>query len=198
MSKAPPDPRAASTRTTDQDDVALLERLRANDRDAIASLYDAYGGMAFGLAFRVVSDAKEAEDVVQEAFLTLWRQAQRLDAARGSVRSLLMTIVHRRAIDAVRRRAGRPEVVLDAAAPLAATTPDPVDFASLAEERETVGRALRELPEEQRKAIELTYFGGLTVAEMAAEEDIPVGTAKSRLRLALERMRKTIGEPRPA
>ena len=198
MSKAPPDPRAANARTTDQDDVALLERLRSNDRDAIGSLYDAYGGMAYGLAYRVVSDAKEAEDVVQEAFLTLWRQSKRLDAARGSVRSLLMTIVHRRAIDVVRRRAARPEAVLDEALPLVSNTPDPIEFASQTEERETVGRALRELPDEQRTAIELTYFGGLTVAEMAAQQEIPVGTAKSRIRLALERMRKTIGAPRPA
>lgn len=197
MTGAPSDPGGPAARTTDHDDVAMLERLRANDRDAMASLYDAYGGMAYGLAYRVAGDAKEAEDVVQEAFLTLWRQADRLDAARGSVGSLLMTIVHRRAVDLVRRRAGRREAHLDDALPLAAATSDPIEFASLAEERETVGRAMGELPAEQRRAVELTYFGGLTVAEMAEQEAIPVGTAKSRLRLALERMRKTIGEPRP-
>ena len=198
MSTTRPDPRAASARTIDQDDVALLERLRSNDRDAMASLYDAYGGLAYGLACRVLDDPKEAEDVVQEAFLALWRQAKRLDPGRGSVRPLLMTIVHRRAVDAVRRRAGRLEVVLDDAAPLAAKTPDPVEFASMAEEREVVSRALAELPSEQRQAIELTYFRGLTIAEMAGQEGIPLGTAKSRLRLALERMRQTMGVRKPA
>ena len=159
----------------------------------MAALYDAYGGLAYGLAYRVVGEAKEAEDVVQEAFLTLWRQARRLDAARGSLRSLLMTIVHRRAIDGVRRRSARPEVALDAAAPIVAQTRDPVEYASLAEERQVVRQTLARLPKDQRQAIELTYFGGLTVAEMAKREGIPVGTAKSRLRLALGRMREAMG-----
>ena len=198
MSQVPPDPQGPSGRTTGDGDVALLERLRSNDRDALALLYDAYGRPAFGLAYRVVDDPKEAEDVVQEAFLTLWRQAKRLDARRGSVRSLLMTIVHRRAIDVVRRRSGRREVAFEEAAMVPAGTPDPIEFASLAEEQETVRRALQELPPDQRQAIDLTYFRGLTIGEMAEQEHIPLGTAKSRLRLALERMRKTMGDPRPA
>jgi RNA polymerase sigma-70 factor (ECF subfamily) len=176
----------------------LLERLRANDRDALATLYDLYGRQAFGLAYRVVEDTKEAEDVVQEAFLALWRQSQRMDASRGSVRSLLLTIVHRRSIDVIRRRSGRPEVGIEKAATMAADLPDPADAASRMEDREVIARAMDELPPEQRQAIELTYFRGLTIAEMADRSGIPLGTAKSRLRLALERMRRTLGPPRLA
>ena len=179
----------------DRDDERLLEGLRRNERDAMAALYDRYGRLAFGLAYRVVGESGEAEDVVQESFLALWRQAAKLDPERGSVRSFLLTIVHRRAIDVLRRRSGRPERALDEAAPLAAATPDPIEFASLAEERQQVQYALRSLPDEQREAIELTYFRGLTIVEMAEEQQIPLGTAKSRLRLALDRMRKTLVEP---
>ena len=192
MSDSPPDPSSTSSRTIDRDDVGLLERLRWNDRDALATLYDTYGRLAFGLAYRIVGEPREAEDVVQESFLALWRQANRLDATRGSVRSFLLTIVHRRAVDVLRRRSGRPERALEGLEPLAATTQDPLELASMAEERALVQRALGELPADQRQAIELTYFGGLTIAEMAEQEGIPLGTAKSRLRLALERMRKTL------
>ncbi len=180
----------------DEDDERLLERLRRNERDAMAALYDQYGRLAYSVAYRVVGESGEAEDVVQESFLALWRQAGKLDAERGSVRSFLLTIVHRRAIDVLRRRSGRPERGLDEAAPLTAATPDPIEYASHAEERELVARAMRTLPEEQRQAIELTYFCGLTIVEMADQQQIPLGTAKSRLRLALDRMRKTLVEPR--
>lgn len=187
-----PDPHLAASRTTDEEDARLLERLRRNERDALAALYDAYGRIAYGLAYRVLGQAGDAEDIVQESFLSLWRQADRLDAKRGSVRSLLLTIVHRRSIDVLRRRAGRIERALDEAQPIASAAPDPVEFASQAEERERIQGALQGLPAEQRAAIELTYFRGLTIAEMATQEQIPLGTAKSRLRLALERMRKTL------
>jgi RNA polymerase sigma factor (sigma-70 family) len=192
MSDRPPDPSRSSARTTDREDAALLERLRSNDREAMSELYDACGRQAFGLAYRIVGEAAEAEDVVQEAFLTLWRQAARLDAARGSVRSLLLTIVHRRAVDAVRLRAGRPERGLEAIERVLAAPDDPFESASLAEERSRVRRALDELPPDQREAIEQTYFGGLTVAELAGRAGVPLGTAKSRLRLALQRMRKSL------
>lgn len=191
----PADPPARPVRTLDRDDERLLERLRRNERDAMGALYDRYGRLAFSVAYRIVGEPGEAEDVVQESFLGLWRQAATLDPERGSVRSLLLTIVHRRAIDALRRRSGRPERALDDAAPLPSATPDPIEFASLAEERQRVQRAMQSLPEEQRQAVELTYFRGLTIGEMAEEQQIPLGTAKSRLRLALDRMRKSLVEP---
>ncbi len=192
------DPSGPPCRTMKEDDVGLLERLRRNDRDAVAALYDAYGRLAFGLAYRIVGDAAEAEDVVQEAFLTIWRQADRLDAGRGSLRSYLLTIVHRRSVDALRRRSGRPVIVSEHLEPVPAVTPDPLEASSRAEERQLVQRAVDGLPVDQRRAVELTYFEGRTIAEMAEQEGIPLGTAKSRLRLALVRMRKSLaGESRP-
>jgi RNA polymerase sigma-70 factor (ECF subfamily) len=178
-------------RTTSEEDAVLLEGLRRNDGDALAALYDRYGRLAYSLAYRITGDASGAEDVVQESFLAFWRQAGRVDPNRG-VRPYLLTIVHHRAIDLIRRRAGRPERTLEALEAVPSTAPDPMDFASMTEERDRVRAALQELPDEQRRAVELTYFGGLTIAEMAAQEEIPLGTAKSRLRLALERLRRAL------
>lgn len=182
-------------RTTTEEDRRLLAGLRRDDRDAMAALYEAYGRLAFSLAYRVIGEATEAEDVVQESFLTLWRQADRVDLSRGSLRSYLLTIVHRRAIDALRRKARRLERPLEPLGTLVNSGADPLEFASMAEEREIVQRALRDLPDEQRRAVELTYFGGLTIAEMAEQEKVPVGTGKSRLRLAFERLRTSLSGP---
>ncbi len=193
MADSPPDPAVSPIRTTDREDVELIGRLRRGERDALASLYDAYARLAFGLAYRVLRDPGEAEDIVQESFLTVWRQADRLDPSRGSARALLLTIVHRRSIDALRKRTNRSENI-DAMEPFASNAADPLEFASAAEERDVIRRAIAELPREQRQAIELTYFGGLTVVEMADQQGIPVGTAKSRLRLALDRMRKVLAK----
>lgn len=176
------------------DEARLVDRLRLNDSDAMAVLYDRYGRLAFGLAQRIVGEA-EAEDVVQEAFLTLWRNADRFDSERGSLRTFLLTIVHRRAIDVVRRRTSRPEQTMELWELLPAEgghAPD--ELAALADDRRRIRAALSDLPEAQKEAVELTYFGGLTVAEMAERANIPLGTAKSRLRLALERLRQTIRE----
>ena len=185
----------AFERSTDEEDASLLERLRRSDGDALAALYDRYGRTAYGLAYRVTQDVTEAEDMVQEAFLALWRQADRYDRSLGSVRSYLLTIVHRRAIDAVRARVRRP--VLGAAIEsMASDTPDPLEVSAWAEDRQLASQAMRDLPPDQRQVIELTYFEGLTLVEAAKKLDIPVGTAKSRVRLALERMRKVIGTTR--
>jgi RNA polymerase sigma-70 factor (ECF subfamily) len=192
MSRSRTDPQALETRTSDREELRLLQRLRARDRAAFAELFDAQGKAAFGVAYRMLHDAREAEDAVQEAFVSLWRQAQSIDPARGNVRSLLLTIVHRRAIDTLRRRAGRPVTALDDADQVRSVAPDPLEQASEAEERARVRAAMEGLPADQREAIELTYFGGLTVTEMAERQRVPVGTAKSRLRLGLERMRRTL------
>ncbi len=193
MADSPPDPDSPSLRTTDREDAALTARLQRNERDAFASLYDAYARIAFGLAYRMLGDAGEAEDVVQESFVMVWRQADRLDPSRGSVRTLLLTIVPRRSIDALRKRSNRLEKI-DAVEAFASNAADPLEFASAGEERSLIRRAMEELPREQRQAIELTYFGGLTVVEMADQQGIPVGTAKSRLRLALDRLRNALAK----
>ncbi len=158
-------------------------------------LYDRLGGQAFGLAYRILGDGPSAEDVVQEAFLSLWRQAERLDPARGKVGSFLMTVVHHKAIDLLRSRRG--EMMRRDPNPL-----DPPAFAqegsdvleSVAEslERDAVRSALQSLPEEQRRPIELAYFEGLTHVEIADKLAIPLGTVKSRLRLGLEKMRQAL------
>jgi RNA polymerase sigma-70 factor, ECF subfamily len=192
MDVSQPDPSGAASRTSDREDAKLIERLRDNDQEALAMLYDRYGRLAYGLAYRVLSGSPDAEDVVQEAFLTIWRQAHRFDSERGSARSYLMTIVHRRAIDVLRRKSGKPELVLESTEFIPSSGRGPEEFASMSEERGRVRAALDELPGDQRRAVDYTYFQGMTIAEMAEREKIPLGTAKSRVRLALERMRRSM------
>ncbi|HEY7270745.1 MAG TPA: sigma-70 family RNA polymerase sigma factor [Dehalococcoidia bacterium] len=157
----------------------------------MAGLYDTYGSMAYGLACRTLGQTNEAEDVVQESFLAVWRQASRLDPARG-IRSYLLTIVHHKAVDRLRRRARRPELALDELTPIRDEAPDPVQFAEALEDRDLVRTAMNSLPDEQRRAVEMAYFGGLTMSEVAEQLKIPIGTVKSRLRLALGHMRRTL------
>jgi len=159
----------------------------------MGALYDMYGGMAFGLAHRTLGATSEAEDVVQEAFLALWRQARRLDPARG-LKSYLLTIVHNKAIDRLRQRGRRAETALDNAGPIQAESGDPVVFADLIADRDLVRTALDSLPKEQRQTVELTYFGGLTTTEVAERTRVPIGTVKSRLRLTLGHMRRRLEE----
>jgi RNA polymerase sigma-70 factor (ECF subfamily) len=162
--------------------------------DALDRLYDRYRTMAFSIALRITNDATLAEDVVQDAFLGAWRNASRYAEDRGSVRTWLLSIVHHRAIDVVRRR--RPTADLpageDATPPPELTLPDvwPEVVASI--DRDTVHAALSSLSEVQREAIELAYFGGLTQIEIAERTNAPLGTVKSRIRLGLLSMRRAI------
>jgi RNA polymerase sigma-70 factor (ECF subfamily) len=162
--------------------------------DALDRLYDRYRTMAFSIALRITNDATLAEDVVQDAFLGAWRNASRYAEDRGSVRTWLLSIVHHRAIDVVRRR--RPTADLpageDAPPPPELTLPDvwPEVVASI--DRDTVHAALSSLSEVQREAIELAYFGGLTQIEIAERTNAPLGTVKSRIRLGLLSMRRAI------
>jgi RNA polymerase sigma-70 factor (ECF subfamily) len=188
-----PDPNAVPARTIDEVlDQKLIEGLQRNDRDSMAAAYDNYGSLAYALAARVMGANSDAEDVVQESFLALWRQAPRLDAKRG-LRSYLMTIVHNKAVDRLRQKGRRPEAVLNEDAPFRA--PDSVDpelEAVRLTESEEVRAAMGELPQDQLRAVELTYFLGMTTNEAAAALGVPVGTVKSRLRLALVRMRRRL------
>jgi|DewCreStandDraft_3_1066083.scaffolds.fasta_scaffold04473_3 RNA polymerase sigma-70 factor (ECF subfamily) len=182
-------PLRAEKRITYRQDDDILEGLRACDPAALEALYDRYARQAFGLAYRVLGDGAAAEDAVQEAFLALWQQSARLDASRGRLGALLMTIVYRRAIDMVRARRG--QTTLDESVSPAAMLQDeeaaPFDF-----DKEMVRRALMSLPEEQRRAIEMCFFEGFTHVEAAARLGIPLGTLKSRLRLALEKLRQAL------
>ena len=174
--------------------MTLVER---NDADAFAVLYDRHGGAAYSLAHRIVGDSAIAEDVTQEAFLSVWRSGARFDAARGSVRSWTLGIVRNRAIDALRRASGpAPKLDLDDDAALESRPSDELTD-SQAIRRETSRRvqgALRELPAEQSEVIGLAYFGGFTHSEIADMLGMPLGTVKGRMRLGLEKIRVTLAE----
>jgi len=174
--------------------MTLVER---RDADAFAVLYDRHGGAAFSLAHRIVGDRAVAEDVTQEAFLSVWRSGARFDAARGSVRSWTLSIVRNRAIDALRRQAGSaPKLDFDDEATLEARPSGDLTDAE-AIRRETSRRvrgALQELPREQSEVIGLAYFGGFSHSEIAEMLGMPLGTVKGRMRLGLEKIRLTLAE----
>ena len=158
---------------------------------------------AFGLAYRVVGEAAAAEDVVQEAFVAVWTQAERIDPARGRVDSLLMTIVHRRATDHVRARSRRlrherpDDPGYAAAAIVDETAAALLEAVADAPDRERVHASLRALSADQRETIQLAYFGGLTHREIAEATGLPLGTVKSRLRLGMAQLRREFGIATP-
>lgn len=172
-------------------DDALVLRIRAGEADALDTLYGRYGRLAFALAYRVVNSPEAAEDVVQDAFLTVWRRAESYQPGRGSVRAWLLTVVRNRAIDMLRARESRPKVVatLDDISSLTAGDDDPADAALRGVEASAVREALASLPTEQREVVELAYFSGLSYPEVAERTGAPLGTVKSRMRLAMERLR---------
>lgn len=184
----------ALQRLADEDLMTLVER---RDADAFAVLYDRHGGAAYSLAHRIVGDPAIAEDVTQEAFLSVWRSGARFDAARGSVRSWTLGIVRNRAIDALRRASSpAPKLDLDDDAVLEARPGEQLTD-SEAIRRETsrkVQGALRELPAEQSEVIGLAYFGGFSHSEIAEMLGMPLGTVKGRMRLGLEKIRVTLAE----
>ncbi|HEY7055558.1 MAG TPA: sigma-70 family RNA polymerase sigma factor [Vicinamibacterales bacterium] len=175
-------------------DQAALVRMARGDGDAVAELYDRHARAIYSLALRILGDATEAEDVVQEVFSQAWRQAARYSAARGAVSAWLLTLARSRAIDRLRARRSRPAgAVDDRAAGQVADAGPPVDSQVLSSEHVArVRAALDELPTVQRTAIELAYFEGLTHAEIAARLEQPLGTVKTRIRLAMSRLRDVL------
>jgi len=179
----------------DDADRAVLGRIATGDLDALEELYDRYKTMAYSIAYRITNDATLAEDVVQEAFLGAWRNASRYLEGRGSVKTWLLSIVHHRAIDAVRRR--RPTTELpdrEDVPPPQLRLPDVWGEVSADLDAEAVRRALGALSDVQREAIELAYYGGLTQQEVAERTSTPLGTVKSRMRLGLLAMRRALEE----
>ena len=174
-------------------DEALVLLAARSEESALAELYDRYGRAAYGLALRVLRDPELAEDAVQEAFLTLWRTAARFVPERSKASTWILTLVHRRAVDAVRREQRRRTDSLDWAAEPSVEGVD--EDAWLRLQRERVQEALRKLPDVQREALELAYYGGLSQSELAERLGQPLGTIKSRMFGGLSRLRELLGEP---
>ena len=185
--------RGTARSDADRTDRAWMDRLAGGDLGALELLYEQFGAMAFSIAYRITGDRSAAEDVVQDAFLGAWRNAGRYVDARGSVRTWLLSIVHHRAIDAVRRR--RPTVELpdsETILPDSLTLPDTWGDVELRLDREAVQFALTQISDVQREAIELAYFRGLTQTEIAERTGVPLGTVKGRLRLGLQGLRAAL------
>lgn len=172
-------------------DGLLAERLRSGDDSALVEIFDRHGAFVLGQARRITGSTATAEDVVQEVFTALWSRPDRYDAERGSLRTFLGVLAHRRAVDAVRssaRRAAREDRF--------ETTGVPAEWRDLADSTavaETVRVAIERLPDDQRRALELAFWHGMTHPEIAAALGIPEGTVKSRLRLAQAKLRDWLG-----
>lgn len=170
-------------------DEALLAGLANGDRDAAVTFVRRHQRRVFGLALTLLHDRDQADDVAQEAFLRVWRHAGAFDARRGSVTTWLLAITRNLAIDALRAARVRP-VADDVLLPMLASSGDlPADASVSADELRRVARALDAVPEEQRRALLLARLRGLTAAELAEQEGIPLGTAKTRIRTGLLRLR---------
>ncbi|MCW2977104.1 MAG: polymerase subunit sigma-24 [Actinomycetia bacterium] len=166
-----------------------------SEQTALGELYDRYGRPAYGLALRVLRDESLAEDAVQEAFLALWRTASRFVPERGKASTWILTLVHRRAVDLVRREERRRADALDDAHVPADSVGGADDEAWLRLQRERVQAALRQLPDQQREALELAYYGGFTQSELAERLGQPLGTIKTRMFTGLARLRVLLGDP---
>jgi RNA polymerase sigma-70 factor (ECF subfamily) len=190
-------PRAAMrTQHAHLSDEALVALVARGDEPALGELYDRVGRVAFGLARRVLRDDRLAEDAVQEGFLVVWRTAAAFRAERAKASTWILTLVHRRAVDLVRREERRradplPDDVSLKPAPAGESTEEAV---WLRYERERVQAALAELPDVQREAIELAYYGGFSQSELAERLGVPLGTIKSRMFSGLARLRELLEE----
>ncbi len=178
-------------------DEELMPLVGRKDPEAFEVLYDRHGGVAYSLAYRIVGNRAAAEEVTQEAFISVWRSGARFDAARGSVRSWLLSVVRNRAIDFLRSKAGKaPKLDFDDESALE-QRPAAERTEEEALRRETAGEirgALGKLPGEQSKVIELAYFGGFSHSEIAEILGLPMGTVKGRMRLGLEKIRGELAE----
>ena len=175
-------------------DEALVALVARGDEDAFAELYDRVARVAYGLALRVLRDERHAEDAVQEAFLQVWRSAATFRAERAKASTWILTLVHRRAVDLVRREDRRQaDPLTDDSAP-AQTAEQTEEAAWLRFERERVQTALRQLPDVQREALELAYYGGYSQSELADRLGVPLGTIKSRMFAGLARLRELLDD----
>jgi RNA polymerase sigma factor (sigma-70 family) len=195
---ARPTPRPRSTpRPQDPADEPLVRRVADGDQTALGELYDRYGRVAYSLARRICADDGIAEDVVQEVFLAFWRDPMRFDSQRGAFGTWLLTLVHHKSVDAVRRESAIRRRTVPAAEDGEEWSAPPgpgADQAALgAVEADHVRTALGQLPVEQRQALALAYYGGHTQREVATITGVPLGTVKSRMFTGLQRLRSVLG-----
>ncbi len=184
------------TDVASQNDQVLVARLTEQDAAALDELYGRYSRPIYSLSYRILSDGSLAEDVLQDVFLKLWRQPHSYNAERGTLSAWLLSVAHHRAIDVLRRQRTRAEEQLpeDWEEPALATTDgaDLADFASRSEEVAAIKRALIQIPSAQRVAIEMAFFQGKTHVEISAELGEPLGTAKTRIRLGMRKLRSLL------
>lgn len=186
-------------------DQVLAGLMASGDERALGELYDRHGTTMYALAYAMTHDAGEAEEIVADAFAQAWRSAATFDADRGSVGAWLSTVTRSRALDWLRTRRRRARLMEHAARsgndgfalPVAAPGPAPDRSAEQLEARQLVGRSLQELPEPQRRVIEMAYFGGFSQSEIAAELDEPLGTVKTRMRSGMQKLRHALEPLRP-
>ena len=173
-------------------DEALVALVSRSDESALAELYDRVGGIAYGLAYRILRDESLAEDAVQDAFLGLWRTAGSYIPERAKASTWILTLVHRRAVDVVRREQRRRTEPLEGAPERSEGSAEEAAWLRL--DRARVQSALAELPDQQREAIELAYYGGYTQSELAERLGQPLGTIKSRMFSGLSRLRELLDD----
>ena len=177
-----------TARINEADDVGLLARIQSGDQAAISALFDRYGTMVYSVALRVLKDTGEAEDVMQEIFVQVWKNPGAFVSGKGSLAGWLVVVARNRSIDVIRRRRPMEPVELF-------TLPSSTNLAREAERNSLLGKirgVMLSLPEEQRKSLELAYFEGLSHSEIARKTGDPLGTVKTRIRLALTTIRKAL------
>jgi RNA polymerase sigma-70 factor (ECF subfamily) len=183
-------------------DRRLVRAAAAGSSDALADLYDRHAPMVFGLASRITGRQEDAEEVVQDVFAQIWKQAARYEGGRGTVAAWIVILTRTRAIDRLRARAARPDqgadVAPDGVSTLMSGAPDPEHVTLSSEEAGHIRRALRDLPTDQRSLVELAYYDGLTHSEIARQTGVALGTVKTRIRTAMTTLREALrAGPRP-
>jgi RNA polymerase sigma-70 factor (ECF subfamily) len=173
-----------------------MRLVQRGDARAFEAVYDRHGSSAFSLAYRIAGNRSQAEDIVQEAFLSVWRSSVRYQPDRGNLRSWLLSVVHNRAIDSIRRSVVHNRHQTDSEGiEERKAAPELTDVEAIRrDEAKTVRAAMDELPADQLKVVELAYFGGFTHSQIAEMLSMPLGTVKGRMRLALDKMRDGLGE----
>jgi len=174
------------------DDVELLKAVARKDESAVAALYDRYRHVLFGLILRILNNREEAEDVLQEVFIQVWRRATDFDETRGRPFTWLVTLARSRAIDRLRSLAARERVAVAGSREETEEVSDAASDAFRSEQRGLVNSALDQLPEEQKHPLVLAYFEGLTQSEIAARLGAPLGTIKTRMRSGLTKLREVL------